>query len=713
MINKLLTKGILGLFIGIALLSFSIGTGPSPVAFAAPGDSVATPATPQNGGDSVTGKSDDVETDCAINKIGWILCPLIDISAKIGDQAFNFLAKSFLETEPELVSSQSGTRDAWELARNMANIMFIIVFLIIILSQVTGRGLDNYGIKKTLPRLIIAAVAVNASYYICQALVDITNIMGWEIKDFLIQLAQQVSDRTVFPPQESVDVQTGNGFLGSAAGLVLGAVALVWFFLPVLVLGVSVVVITCLVIVLVLLLRKAIIILLVVVSPIAFVLYLLPNTEKYFQRWLSMFWKLLMVFPVVAMLFGGGQLASAIVLTAGSSSSTDVYEIKTKDNRCIQLPKSGEPLSINNQAEVRTCGQGQGTPLLLGFVAAGIAVAPLLAVWAVLKGAIGAVGAIGGKVTGAIESYTGKAVKNKATDWAQKRARENIAGGWQRYQARSLEAKLDPNTRPNWRQRGAAGLAMRKADRDERLSLSKSGLERLKQRASNEEMKEGEGVLRGLGKNEQERALRAARAAEEGRVQEEIKAESIQAKTMDVYRQKDAAGNEIRGTGLADELTDGINNGTIDLDSAKTAAQIRRVFEAGSAEMKAGLIDAISHSGRSSLANRTVSESAQADNPGYWAPSDIDAINRGAVAQNRTAAMMAMDSIAGGRVGAEKLASMGKDEAEYLHKVSKGSAAAKSTLAGVVATLDASPDLLGKVRHNKDVVDKIRNGNWT
>ncbi len=398
----------------------------------------ATPTT-QTTGSGASSSGDNVTT-CAIEKLGWILCPLIQTAGKVGDQAFEFLAKNFLETEPELIANDSGTKTAWELARNIANLMFIIVFLLVILSQVTGRGLDNYGIKKLLPRLIVAAIAVNVSYYICQLMVDLSNVMGYEIENFLVNTAGTVSDRSALPPQTSIDIQTSDGTLGTIALWVLGAAGVVWFLLPVLGMGISIVVITCAVIIAILLMRKAFIVLLVVASPVAFVMYLLPNTEKLFQKWLKMFWQLLMVFPIIGALFGGGQLASAIVLVAGSHGETDSSaQVKSiysdGSGKCIQLPSSKPPASTTTDtngnpipgkpeaATIGTCG-AKSTPFMLGLVAAGIAVAPMIAVWAVLKGALSAAGAIGGKISGAIQNAGDKAGKRAkaAEDDMRKRA---------------------------------------------------------------------------------------------------------------------------------------------------------------------------------------------------------------------------------------------------------------------------------------------------
>lgn len=379
---------------------------------------ITNPATTFADDPPASDQSSDIT--CAIEKMGWILCPIIETSGKVGDQAFNFLANNFLQTEPELISnSPSGTKAAWELARNLANIMFIIAFLVIILSQVTGQGLNNYGVKKMLPRLVIAAIAVNVSYYICQLMVDLTNILGFEIQRFLVNTAAGVSDKAALPVQTRIDNQTSNGALGSMATGILGITTVVWFLLPMLFLGVGTVVITCIVIIVILLLRKAFIVLLVVVSPIAFVAYILPNTEKLFQKWGRMFWQLLLVFPIVGMLFGGGQLASAIVLVAGSSA--DAY--KDQGGKCIQLPpskiideKGNAPKTNPASTAVKDCDKNGGsTPFLLGLIAAGIAVAPMLAVWSVLKGALSAAGAIGGKISGAVQN-----AGNKATGIARK-----------------------------------------------------------------------------------------------------------------------------------------------------------------------------------------------------------------------------------------------------------------------------------------------------
>lgn len=562
---------------------------------------------------NATNSGNDNDTTCAIEKIGWILCPVIETSGKIGDQAFNMLARFFLQTEPELVADNSGTKIAWELARNLANIMFIIAFLVIIISQVTSMGINNYGIKKMLPRLVVAAIAVNVSYYICQLAVDLSNITGWEIKDFLVQTAQQVSpDRAAMPVPTGIDTQTSDGTL---AALAIGILALgaVFLLLPVLFSVIMMVAITCMVITIILLLRKAIIVLLVVVSPIAFVLYLLPNTERLFNRWLKMFGQLLMVFPVVALLFGGGQLASNIVLVAGSQQGSQAYSDSSQ--KCIQLPSN-----TGGSAQVGNCRtSGSATPVLLGLVAAGIAVAPLIAVWSVLKGALAAAGAIGGKIQSGVSRAGGSLSKGarSADQWKNKRVGENMQGRWQNMQSRGLRGsrgRLD---------RIAGGYAQRKAMRNKKLELAKDDLEGSKAQAITDILgseKTAGALTSNLSGEGAARAVRGAQAAQNRQQIEEMQAAAVKASQQ--------SGAEL------DATISRFDAGEIDVNSPELAAAIDELGKRQNFAQLEHLMNTIAGRGGSSLANRTLAQTVAQNTGGMFSGGQVAQISRGELSSN-------------------------------------------------------------------------------
>lgn len=65
--------------------------------------------------------------------------------------------------------------------------------------------------------------------------------------------------------------------------------------------------------------RQAIITILTILSPLAFVAYLLPNTEKWFDKWRSIFMTMLVLFPAFSVIFGGSQLAGAVIIQNADS----------------------------------------------------------------------------------------------------------------------------------------------------------------------------------------------------------------------------------------------------------------------------------------------------------------------------------------------------------------------------------------------------------
>ncbi len=71
---------------------------------------------------------------------------------------------------------------------------------------------------------------------------------------------------------------------------------------------------TVMVVLFILAARQAIITILVVIAPLAFVAFLLPNTEKWFDKWRSLFMTMLIMFPAFSIIFGGAQLAGILII---------------------------------------------------------------------------------------------------------------------------------------------------------------------------------------------------------------------------------------------------------------------------------------------------------------------------------------------------------------------------------------------------------------
>lgn len=287
------------------------------------GDHTAeTGVTPENATLAPPGSTTDNKTTCAVDGVGWIVCPVMTFLANITDQAFSMLANNFLKTDTKLIGtgSDSATYNAWKIMRDIANVAFVIAFLVIIFSQLSSIGLDNYGIKKLLPKIIIAAILVNLSYIICQIAVDMSNILGFSLKSLFDGLGSYMQTPET-ADDKSVSILGCTALIG---GILIGGVSLALAIsVPVLISAFF----ALIVIVIILLARTALIVLLIVISPLAFVAYLLPNTEEYFTKWRKTFTALLLVFPIISVVFGASGLAATVIKATAENNLTKVMAL--------------------------------------------------------------------------------------------------------------------------------------------------------------------------------------------------------------------------------------------------------------------------------------------------------------------------------------------------------------------------------------------------
>lgn len=260
--------------------------------------------------------------------LGWFICPATNTLATFMDYLFGVLT-GFLEVKPAQADEENALYRAWSIMRTFANIAFVIAFLLIIYSQLTNFGISNYGIKKLLPRIIIAAILMNVSYIVCSLAIDISNLLGYGLQGIFINIRNSLvgleGNTWEVTSWESV---TSFVLAGSVAGVGAGiatisavtasggvGAAAVAILLPALV----VVMFAVLVALLVLAARQAIITILVVISPLAFVAFLLPNTDKWFDKWRGLFMTMLLLFPAFSLIFGGSQLAGAVIIQNATS----------------------------------------------------------------------------------------------------------------------------------------------------------------------------------------------------------------------------------------------------------------------------------------------------------------------------------------------------------------------------------------------------------
>lgn len=266
----------------------------------------------------------------AAGSLGWIVCPVLEWLGDASEGIYNEYVEPSLRVEPKLITggdnSDGGVRAAWGTFQNIANIVFVILLLVVIFSQLTGVGIDNYGIKKILPKLIIAVVLINLSYLICELAVDLSNILGNSFQGLFNEMSKALEANSITIDSDTISTGeitglTGVGLLGA---LVAGGAAI--YLNPAILLSLLVaavgVAVSIFFLFIILSAREAAVIALIVISPIAVVLYALPNTRRIFDKWWKMFEGMLLVYPICGLLVGAGGYVSKLLLASGMANGS-------------------------------------------------------------------------------------------------------------------------------------------------------------------------------------------------------------------------------------------------------------------------------------------------------------------------------------------------------------------------------------------------------
>lgn len=307
---------------------------------------VSAQSNTENSTDQTTGNSaikavkPEGGSSCAVEGVGWIICPIMTAVSK-GLDGVQAVIAGFMDVKPINTDQNTILVKAWRTVRNISNLVFIIVFLTIIISYVTNHGVDNYNVKKTLPKLILGALMVNLSFFICALAVDLSNIVGHSIVSLFRELQAQTG--TVYMEMSWAEltaaILSGGGLATAGFGAAVIATGSTTGILLALASALVSALITLVATMIILAARQALIIILIIVSPLAFVATLMPNTESYFGKWRDMMKKLLLLLPVFSVVYGGSQLAGWIIISSAQNIITILLGMIVQVIPFLILPK--------------------------------------------------------------------------------------------------------------------------------------------------------------------------------------------------------------------------------------------------------------------------------------------------------------------------------------------------------------------------------------
>lgn len=290
---------------------------------------------PGGGGEPGMEKPGDVSLDSSgivdcnqlenLGAMQWLLCPVMNNEQYTASWIDN-MTQEWLEVDTDKLYKDDAVEKVWKNIRVIANVVMVVFLLVIIFSQVTGYGIDNYGVKKMLPRLIVMAIIINLSFVICQLAIDLSNIAGVGLRNMFTSISMT-----------SGSEMAGTSFLGDmvmglfASASTGGAAAVSGFTIAVtlgaeiavaVVIAVIVLLLVILVAVMVLFLmlgaREIIIIVCIILSPLAFAAFILPNTQNLFKKWWELFKAALIIFPICGAMAGISNMLRGMYSTSSS-----------------------------------------------------------------------------------------------------------------------------------------------------------------------------------------------------------------------------------------------------------------------------------------------------------------------------------------------------------------------------------------------------------
>ncbi|MDQ3064753.1 MAG: hypothetical protein M3Q36_00580 [bacterium] len=291
-----------------------------------------------------TGGTAETDNSCESNSgvLGWIMCPIGGLLDSITGWLDGQI-QSMLIIKESYFTGEGGValKGAWSQFRNIAYIILIPIMLVMVMGTALGfEVFSAYTVKRALPRLVIAVIFITLSWYICLFLINFFNVVGTGAKGLVTAPFQNVVQTTyddvqVTGPQSSlkaaltaanivrpVESQDDGdvaesftsgaslGLLGAggiAAGFITGAVSVgiigTTLLSAAVVLGI---------VFLLLMVRQMLIIAFILMAPLAILAWIFPSNDKLWKLWWNSFSKLLMLFPLIMLLLGVGQVFALI-----------------------------------------------------------------------------------------------------------------------------------------------------------------------------------------------------------------------------------------------------------------------------------------------------------------------------------------------------------------------------------------------------------------
>ena len=220
----------------------------------------------------------------AASILGWAIMQVVSILGKILTWVIGLLIE--IAQYNGFITSQAVSK-GWIIIRDVCNMFFIAALLLIAFGTVLK--VEKYSYKRTLGGLLVAAILINFSKFICGFFIDIAQIL-------MLTFVNAFKEAGAGNFLQMLGMDKWLNLSGASAG---GASVLTGAVFALILVIISLIVISIMMIILAF--RIIMIWLLVVLSPLVFVLNVFPGKMKsYSNMWWEKFTSYLIVGPVMA-----------------------------------------------------------------------------------------------------------------------------------------------------------------------------------------------------------------------------------------------------------------------------------------------------------------------------------------------------------------------------------------------------------------------------
>src|SRR3989344_9253375 len=142
-----------------------------------------SPVTPPGGAPGGQSPTAEYKPDALDRTVGWLMNKIASLFAwllGIAAITLDYVVFYTVVKMGDFVKSVANIGIVWRIFRDLGNILLIFGFLISGIAVIVNSSFYGFG-SKTLPKLLVAAVFLNFSFFISGAIVDVGNLFATQI----------------------------------------------------------------------------------------------------------------------------------------------------------------------------------------------------------------------------------------------------------------------------------------------------------------------------------------------------------------------------------------------------------------------------------------------------------------------------------------------------------------------------------------------------